>query len=252
MTAKNKLLVIKFVLSCFFILTNLYSYSQDLIITRDSLKIFCEITKEDSATIYYKQVKGDAVFNFNIKKSVVLKYYNSSAIVQNQVRQADSLALTRKNDSIQFLKELSVRAITDSTFFKNDSLFLKNNFYFYHGKAITRNKVLDLMKGNDEANHEMHNAMINHRVARFIAYLGAGLAGAGCANLIFDKSGALAEVGVGVGMCLISIPIVQITVRKHINKALKSYNSKLGIAGTTIPKFEIGMASRGLGVSIKF
>ena len=131
-------------------------------------------------------------------------------------------------------------------------LLLKNNFYVYHGKAITRSEVLDLMKGNDEANNEMHTAMINHRLARIMAYLGGVLVGTGGANLIFGRSGALAEIGAGVGLYLLSIPIVKITVKKHIKKALNSYNSKLSVAATTIPKYEFGMASRGLGISLKF
>lgn len=145
-----------------------------------------------------------------------------------------------------------VRAKTDPTFYKSDSLLLQNNLYIYHGKAITGSKVFDLLKGNNEAYNEMHTAMTNHRMARLLACLGGGLAGAGCANLLFGKSGALAEVGAGVGICLLTIPIVQISVKKHIKKAFKLYNSKLVVAATTIPKFEFGMASKGVGVSLKF
>src|ERR1700749_4116383 len=95
----------KFVLSCFFILLSLLSYSQDLIETKDNFKIFCEITKEDSATIYYKQVKEGVVSNFSIKKAEVLKYYSSKAMVQSQIKKADSIAGAKpkyKDDFISF------------------------------------------------------------------------------------------------------------------------------------------------------
>jgi len=235
MTAKSKIILIKFALSCFFILVSLLSYSQDLIIKRDSSKIFCEIIKEDSASIYYKQVKGDAVFKLSINKSEVLKYYNSKAMVQSQIRKADSIAKANPEPA-----------------FKNDSIFYSGKKTFiYHDKKYGSFGVRKLMKDGTEAHQEMNKAIVSGGFWVFFSAASAPILGAFAADAIVEGNPRWTVLGVGIGFTGLSFAF-KYFYQKHADKAVSLYNSKLKIAGTAIPKFEIGMATRGLGVSLKF
>jgi hypothetical protein len=62
------------------LLISLLSYSQDMIVKRDSTKIFCKITKEDSTHIYYSQYKNNKVSMGTISKTEVQNFYISKSI----------------------------------------------------------------------------------------------------------------------------------------------------------------------------
>jgi len=72
---------------------SLLSFSQDLIIKKDSTRILCNITGEDSLTIYYSQRKNNSLLNSKISKELVLKYYSSSSksIIKKRVNKKDSI-----------------------------------------------------------------------------------------------------------------------------------------------------------------
>jgi hypothetical protein len=225
----------KFVLSGLFVLISFLSYSQDLIVKRDSSNIFCEIIKEDSSSIYYKQVKGDAVLNLSINKSNVLKCYNSKAMLQNQIRMADSIAKA---------KSMPV--------FKTDSLFYDEKKKFtYHNMHFGNHKALILLEDNAEAHTEMKEAINSNLGNIFSTTISiSSLVGFAVYTAIENKP-IWAVGGVGVGFSVISFACGYF-YHKHCYKAVSIYNSKLKVAAVRVPKFEIGMASRGLGVSIKF
>jgi hypothetical protein len=235
MTAKNKIIIIKFVLSCFFILDSQLSFSQDLIIKLDSSKIFCEITQEDSATIYYKALKGDALFKLSINKSEVLKYYNSKAIVQSQIRKADSIAKANPKPA-----------------FKSDSIFFKERVKFtYHNQRYGNHSILKIIKNNPESLAEMKKAIRNNLFNIFSTTVAITSLASFAADAIAEGKPQWALVGAGIGFYALSFAF-NYFYHKHTYKAVSIYNSKLKIAGETIQKFEIGMVSRGVGICFKF
>jgi predicted SnoaL-like aldol condensation-catalyzing enzyme len=65
-------------------------FSQDLITKRDSSKIFCKITKEDSVTIYYKSLREKKDIEQSIKKVDVLSYFNSATIAKEKKIKIDT------------------------------------------------------------------------------------------------------------------------------------------------------------------
>jgi hypothetical protein len=87
MTAK------RFKYAFLFLFVSLLSFSQDLIIKKDSTRILCNITGEDSLTLYYSQRKNNTLFNSKISKELVLKYYSSSSklIIKKRVSKKDSV-----------------------------------------------------------------------------------------------------------------------------------------------------------------
>lgn len=233
MTAKNKSLSIKFVLSCFFMLVSVLSYSQDLIIKRDSTKIFCEVLKEDSTTIYFKGKKDDKVVEQSISKSEVLQYYNSKAIVQKQKQVADSMAKIQPT-------------------FKTDSIYYDGKKTFtYHNKKYSSFGVRKLMRDGTEEYIEMNRAAVCKGFWVFFSASSAPILGVFAADAIAFNNPRWPVLGVGIGCTALSF-VFKYFYQKHADKAVGLYNSKIKIAGTTIPKFEIGMATRGLGVSLKF
>ena len=69
----------KGVLFLWVFLSTLVSYSQDLIIKKDSSKIYCQITQEDSLVLYYQVIKNNLKIDAVIEKSDVLKYYKAKS-----------------------------------------------------------------------------------------------------------------------------------------------------------------------------
>ena len=60
------------------------------------------------------------------------------------------------------------------------------------------------------------------------------------------------KIGTGISILFIVIGItLEQNYHKHVTRAVKLYNSKLGIASTT-PKFQLGVASTGVGIALKF
>ena len=255
---------IKVIAIIFLNLVSFISYSQDLIIKQDNSTIYCKITDVDSLSVYYKQNKKGQPVDMSIKRIDVLKCYSSTSrfMFENKsnkpvisVPSAKDSSQT-KIDSVQQISHAiswrdSIKVIKEPVIAKNDSLFFKDKMFMYQKKIIFRTEVFDLMEGNKEACEEMESALSTQRISRLVAGGSGALIGAGLANLIFEKPGAGAEVGIGIGIALLCIPIQQ-AAYKHIRKAIKLYNSKLRMASVTNPKLQFGMASRGIGFCIRF
>ena len=66
------------------------TFCQDLIIKRDSSKIFCKIIKEDSLSLYYIPSKNNQKTELSINKSEVLKYHSSLAVAKTNRNKLDT------------------------------------------------------------------------------------------------------------------------------------------------------------------
>ena len=259
---KNNKLLFTFL----FVLGFLLSYSQDLIMKRDSSVIFCKIVQEDNTTLYYRQKKGEQMFELNIKKADVLSYFSGKANVLAEIKRADSIALVQtKRDSVKRKKDtlqtklvaqppkkdtLLQKAITIQS--QGDTIILNSNYKcFYKGELITRGEALALMKGNTQAHQEMKKARANFTPVVPL-YLGAVVL---ATVFIADAMGPGNFHWLIGGSCVIAAALA-ITFKHncniHLYQAVKLYNSSKDIAVTYIPKFELGAASNGIGLCLKF
>jgi hypothetical protein len=321
----------KVLLSCLFVLASLLSYSQDLIVKRDSSVLFCKIIKEDSAAIYYRQTQGEQMMELSIKKTDVLSYYSRKANAIAELRRADSIAqvnakkdpiqvkmdsiqakivsvfaatkdslkpkkdsLQAKNDSIKaissniairsdsILKRIasyqnsksdslqkilaaittkpdSVKPKKDSTQTKavmvrsrSDSIFLNINYRcFYKGEPITKKEALNFMKGDTVAYKEMRKARAN-----FAPVIPLGLGALALAGVfIYDAVADGNFHWIMGGGCIVATALAvtfKHNCKIHLYKAVKLYNANRDIAVAHIPKFELGAASNGVGLCLKF
>ena len=104
------------------------AHSQDLIVKRDSSVIFCKISKVDSATIYYRQKKGEQTMELSILRTDIVSFYKKNAAVLSEIARADTLVKVQpKNDTIKMqgdsLKKNSRHRKTKNGFYKS-----KNNY----------------------------------------------------------------------------------------------------------------------------
>ncbi|HTA62253.1 MAG TPA: hypothetical protein VK835_07350 [Bacteroidia bacterium] len=224
----------KFIISYLFIFIAFTSFSQDLIIRLDSSKIFCNILKEDSSTIYFKAKKGDDVVEQSIKKLEVLSYSNSKAIVQKQIKQSDSLSLVKKKSALE-----------------NDSLvFISRAKFRYKGKIYSAYGLPKIMEENSEEQLDMKKAKNNLYGGLIFATSGGALLGTAMADLVNNQQESAFQLGgFGLGLILIAIPF-DFLYKKHSQHAVKLFNSKHKIA--CLPPVKLGIASKGLGFSLTF
>lgn len=242
------------------------SYSQDLIVKRDSSVIFCKISKVDSTTIYYRQSKGEQTFELSILKTEVVNFYKKNATNMEEVKKMDTLvkALIRtdtikvQQDTLQskMVEEVSKKdsAQTKTVIIKlqSDSVFLNKNYKcFYKGEPITRKEALDLMKRDTSACKEMKKAR-----ACFAPVIPLGLGAAILAGVFIGDaiSGNFKWWGVGGGTIVLSVIAISLkhACNIHIANAVKIYNTHNRLPVASIPKYELGVASGGVGISFKF
>lgn len=73
-----------------FLFISSFIFPQDLIIKRDSTKIFCKIIKEDSLTIFYKPLRDKNTAEQSILKANVIQYFNKATIAKNAKTKIDT------------------------------------------------------------------------------------------------------------------------------------------------------------------
>ena len=252
--------------SLLFVFVSCCSYAQDLIIKRDSSVIFCKISKVDSTTIYYRQSKGEQTFELSILKTEVVNFYKKNAANVEEVKKTDTLVKTRiRTDTIKVqqdtLQSKMVEEVSkkDSTQTKtviikpqSDSVFINKNYKcFYKGEVITRKEALDLMRKDTAAQYEMKKAR-----ACFAPVIPLGLGAAILAGVFIGDaiSGNFKWWGVGGGTIVLSVIAISLkhVCNIHIANAVKIYNTHNRLPVANIPKYELGVASGGVGISFKF
>ena len=110
-----------------FILISFLAHAQDFIIKKDAT-VYCEITHEDSLTIFYTD---RSYAEQSISKNQVYKYFNSAAgkIKNGFLAQKPSI------DSLSFARLI------------NDSIIItKNGKTNYRGEILRNKKALNIMK----------------------------------------------------------------------------------------------------------
>ena len=257
---------IKVILCGVFVWTSFLSNAQDLIVKRDSSVIFCKISMVDSTTIYYRQSKGEQIIELSIPKTNIISFYKKNAAVLAETSKENTIAKVQpktetsqtKKDSLQpkavvaTLKKDSIQTKTVGLKPQGDSIFLNRNYKcFYKEELITRKEAFGLMKKDTTAQYEMKKAR-----AYFAPVIPLGLGAAILAGVFIGDalSGNFQWWAVGGGCVLLSA--VAITCKHafniHIANAVKIYNTHNKIGVALIPKYELGVASKGVGISFKF
>jgi hypothetical protein len=234
------------------------SFAQDLIVKQDNSKVFCKVISQDSTAIYYKQDKDNINTELSINKKDVFRCFTKAngMIFENKILSPVAKVEVKK-DSILTIKKDSVNQANiiklkrDSVLSLNDSILIKKGIYLYHGYPIGRKGILKLMQRNTEAHDEMETAIGESYFGTITAIVGGNVAGAGFANLILGKPHAIAELGIGIGLGLLFIPI-KFSYHKMVRKAVKLYNTKVRVANASPPTFQLDMASTGVGIALKF
>jgi hypothetical protein len=196
-----------------FVLTPYLSCAQDLIIKSDSAKIMCKIIKEDSLSISYKDNTSKSNSIQVIKKSDVLKYYNSSSLITDKYNKTNKIASAKLKTNY-----------ADTILLKGDTIFQdKNGEYIFKQTPLKINEVAELMSHNSSAYKEMKKARSVHQGVLFTSIVGAiGT------SLLFKlpndmDTKFIAGLSALAVTCIITIPL-SISYKKHSRKAIRLFN----------------------------
>lgn len=220
------------ILSLLFVLVSFISFAQDFIVKKDTT-IYCKIRKEDSLTIFYTDRADE---RRSVSKTDVYKYFNSA---------------TRKIKN-GFLVQRS--AIDYFTFARlnNDSIIItKNNKIDYRGERFTKGETINLMKLNNEARHDAKKARVSRLFGTLLFidglfFVGDFMIGASYGEIYWIN-------GVHGIVALVIAVTLQQAFHKQFTRAIKKFNTKPNnLTGTHIPKIELGLASKGIGLCLKF
>jgi hypothetical protein len=127
----------KIQISIVLILGATLGFSQDLIVKKDSTKIFCKITKEDSLTIFYKSIRDKQHLEQSILKTDVIKYFNSASIAKDAKTRIDTAQRIWQAKTLKkgFYKS-AIEYVTNSPSIVKDFLVFQRNaadLVFQHG-----------------------------------------------------------------------------------------------------------------------
>jgi hypothetical protein len=135
----------------------------------------------------------------------------------------------------------------------SDSIEIHRGFgmeFIQHDTAFTKIEILEIMKINPEALHEMWLARTNYTLGNIIRF-GGGI-------FVFLPIGAKIAglkpnwtlLGIGAGLMAVSLPFAG-SGSAHAEKAVDIYNRGLKQANNTIPKYQFGLTSDGIGIRIR-
>jgi len=193
-------------------------HSQDLIIRKDSSKVFCKIIKEDSLSVYYKESRDRKHIKQSIAKSEVSKYYTSAETSLEQIRQnkTDSLKLEREKSSYANYKLM-----------KGDTLLLNKNFQFeFKGGWLYPREVVDLMSHDKTAYEEIKKAASCSEFCNGTSLLGSMVAISILKLAAVSHLAAFYLVSAGtLVVTYLTILPAKIKFKSHARKALHLFNA---------------------------
>lgn len=145
---------------------------------------------------------------------------------------------------------------------QSDSITFKKGIgYSFHGvNGLRRHQLLDITKSNSEANKEMEKADINYfysttyEVTFFLTICYYVLPEYSVNNNKIVRKTTTAEVvldGLDIALLVAAFPLIH-AGNKHLEKAVKLYNSGLKQTGMNNIKIGLGLTNNGIGVNMKF
>ncbi len=139
---------------------------------------------------------------------------------------------------------------------QSDSIAMKKVFGGYqfsqHGKALTMPGLVKAMEGNEQAHKEIIEAKSTYSTAMVLGLFGGGLIGWPIGTAMGGGDPQWALAGVGVGLLVISIPVVK-KFNKQADKAINTFNGGLSVnRNLYIHELELAILGNGIGFRLKF
>lgn len=213
------------------ILVTINTLGQDLIIRQNLDKIYCKITNEDTAKVYFVVTKNNNE----------LKTY----IDKNDVKEIIYNAANNKNDNIT----------TNTPKSPDGAIIITKTAlgytYTYNNKLLRLNQVADILKTNNAAHTEFNKARVKGSIANVFGCIGGAFLGWQLGSLMSGGNADIVGTGIGIGALLIAIPVV-ISAEKTGKNAVDIYNQSFTKTSQAKPVIKFGIAPNGLGVSMVF
>lgn len=138
---------------------------------------------------------------------------------------------------------------------QSDSIVVEKRMgevYYYQGKRVNPNKMLEVMNANPEAYALMKKAQTNYSVGNVFGFAGGFCLGYGLVSLITGDDTDWTLLGVGAGLIGISIPF-SVAYSKNAKEAVRLYNS--GLIKSPPPKrveLSFELAYNLIGLKLRF
>ena len=123
--------------------------------------------------------------------------------------------------------------------------------FLRNGKELTFKDIQTITQSVPEAVKEIQIAKSNQGFAVVLSYAGGFLVGWPIGTFIGGGKPNWKMAGVGLGMCLLTIPLNR-TFIKHTRLAVDAYNASLRNTVAIERTWQIGLSQNGVGVSLKF
>lgn len=186
------------ILSLLVLLFHSKAYTQDTIFTNAGRTIICEISKEDSISVYFTTQMNDQDVNTSIKKESIQKIsYNKLLKEQNW-----------DSDSIICIKNKS------------------KNEYYYHRQKLTTKQLDSLLCIRYSPRELVDDSKAHHAVAMVLSGGGGFLIGYSLGAAIGNGTPNWGMTGVGALCVLIGIPL-ELKAQNCIKKAIDAYNKEI-------------------------
>jgi hypothetical protein len=136
---------------------------------------------------------------------------------------------------------------------ESDSIMIKTGFrmkFVYHNEIYTRVDALDILQANSAAEKKMKNSIITSSIGRVIRFSGAVLVMIPIGEKIQGKHPNWASALIGVGLLSVSMPFAGISA-SSASKAVNIYNSGLNLQGVKYQKYQFGLTTHGIGLTVR-
>jgi len=192
--------------------------SQDVITSKNGERIVCKITDTDSLNVYFmKREKRENVNTF---------------LPRNEIQ------------TITYKTRLPY--VSDS-----DSIIVRNKMVYYQSQAIDGNRMLELVKSNNEAGRKLESARAPGVISYILSYAGGFCIGWPIGTLIGGGEPEWGMVGAGAGLVALAIPFSSISVNRT-REAINIYNQSTYNTATIKKELRIGFKNNGISLSLNF
>ena len=199
-------------------LSSLCLSAQDLIIDKNGKKIICKIIEVDSLNVYY---------NIKQKNNLIDTYISKSDIKE-----------------ISYITTLPYKSTSDS-------IVMGTKYMFYKGQPVTGNKIIELLKTNNQAFNKFKSGCFPGSIAYILRCTGAGLIGWPLGTAIAGGDPDWTLAAIGGGMIAFSIPVFSISA-KNLREAILIYNKGVNKTSLRDKELKIGITNTGLSICLKF
>lgn len=201
---------------------------QDLIIKKDSTKLFCKILSEDSLQITYIKSSDKKRVSQAINKSDILKYYRNSGDLSAYRYKEPPEPESERSKQRRIAHELLPKKIFDTLRLeKGDTVYLKNNgTLVFRQKLITIYNLVDLMSHNSLASYHIKKAKSLFEGLFFISFITAPLVIIPLqAEGVSLRDKLLVSASIGAVAIIIDVPL-NISYKHHLKKAIQLFNKE--------------------------